>query len=140
MRHPNPTPRAAMMAPLAASLTAAALLSACAVDNDRLTLGDARGDDAVLSVIEPGTPLTPAAAPSVTGTDRGHWPETLAPVPMDRALNHGFTVNTRRWSNPRHAGRFPTAEQAVTIHTGECAWSGTNTWERLPAPATEPTP
>lgn len=125
-----PTTRAA--APLCLAAFVAAALPGCAVDNDRLTIGDGKGNDVVLTSIERGAALAPADGPSVTGADRSHWPETPAPVPMDRVHDHGFTVDTRRWSNPRHAGRFPTPEQSVTVRGMERAWSGAGFWQRVP--------
>jgi hypothetical protein len=116
-----------------------AFLSGCARDNDRLTLGDGRGNDIALTSIQPEPALTPASSASVNGVDRSAWPETAAAVPMDRvdacACGSGLA---RRAATARHDGRFPTAEEAVELKADRaCRCGKAVTWQRAPVPAPE---
>lgn len=115
-------------------LGAGAWLAGCAKDNDRLTLGDGRGNDVVLTAMQPEPALTPAVSASVSGVDRSAWPETIGAVPMDRVDACACGSYLARCAGvARHAGRFPTPEGAVELRADAACRCGPGaSWRRSP--------
>lgn len=124
--------RALVSAACGGGALAAVLLAACASpDNARLTVGDRTP-----SFVEAGEPMSPATSASISGVSRESWEPVTVGADLDRTRTNWGGANERRSSNARHAGRFPSAEEALETAPTPCCPSGPTAWQRHPGAVT----
>lgn len=118
-----------------APICAMAITGCAARDNDRLTLGKP-GDGVALGIVQEDAAMSPAAGPSVTGTDRSAWEETTVLVPLDGTDACAFGSScASRAANARHAGGYPKPEEAVDLRRADEPLFGPRAWGRAPGSA-----
>ncbi|MEO1130136.1 MAG: hypothetical protein AAFX05_10590 [Planctomycetota bacterium] len=94
------------------------LLCGCAVDNDRLAIGNINGENTVVlaSIEQQSVALVEQSEPSVKGLDRSNWGSVEIVVPNDGVAHHAhFTRSMPDFddSTSRGRGEHPTALSAL---------------------------